>query len=133
MLYLLDTNIVSFLMTGNQKVLSEFNKCLSTGNIVRIPEIVYYEIERGLFYNNSVSKQQAFDRFFNYYGLQEMTPSTLLLAAKLYADLKTQGKLIEDDDIMIGASAIENNAVLVTNNTQHMQRLNNILLADWSV
>lgn len=34
-----------------------------------------------------------------------------------------RGLLIEDDDLFIGCSALENNAVLLTNNVRHLKRI----------
>lgn len=45
------------------------------------------------------------------------------IAAKIYSSLKKSGNLIEDDDILIAALAIENNATLLTNNTKHLGRI----------
>ena len=42
------------------------------------------------------------------------------------ARLRSQGNLIGDMDILIGATAISNNLTLLTNNTQHFERLQGI-------
>ena len=46
--------------------------------------------------------------------------------------LKKEGNPIDDFDLLIGASAIANDLILVTNNTKHFQRLNNIKLENWT-
>lgn len=50
-----------------------------------------------------------------------MSQSDLDRAAEEYAKLKQQGLLIEDDDLFIGCSALENNAILLTNNMRHLE------------
>ena len=40
--------------------------------------------------------------------------------------LKQEDKLIPDFDLLIGATAIANNMILVTRNVQHLERLNNL-------
>ena len=132
MLYLLDTNIVSYLMEGNKKVAQNLTNCLANGNTIKIPDIVYYEVQRGLLYNNSKQLQELFDLVCNYYGVLHTSNSDLYIAAQQYSSLKHSGKLIEDDDILIGALAIGNNAVLVTNNTQHLSRLQDIVIENWT-
>lgn len=52
-------------------------------------------------------------------------------SARQYADLRKRGITIDDDDILIGSSAIVKNSVLVTNNTKHFQNLNGIQLVNW--
>ena len=133
MLYLLDTNIVSYLMEGNKSVAEKLSRCLTEGNCLKIPGIVYYEIQRGLLYNSSKRLQVLFDSVCNYYGVLHLTNEDLFIAAEQYARLKQAGNMIEDDDILIGSLAIGNDAVLVTNNTKHLSRLQGIQLEDWTV
>ena len=53
-------------------------------------------------------------------------------SAQIYADLKNTGKLIEDDDIFIGATTIENDAVLITNDEQHLGRIKDLKYEVWA-
>ncbi|MBR6062375.1 MAG: PIN domain-containing protein, partial [Spirochaetales bacterium] len=62
MLYMLDTNIISYLLEGNEKIRKHLFSILS-GNEIELPEIVYYEIERGLLLNNAKNKQTNFNEF----------------------------------------------------------------------
>ena len=41
-------------------------------------------------------------------------------------------ELIEDIDILIGSTAIFEGRILVTGNVNHMNRLEGIMLEDWS-
>ena len=132
MLYLLDTNIVSYLMEGNEKVSKNLTTCLANGNTINIPDIVYYEVQRGLLYNNSKRLQELFDSVCNYYGVLHSSNMDLYIAAQQYSVLKRSGSLIEDDDILIGSLAIGNNAILVTNNTKHLSRLQGIKIENWT-
>ena len=52
--------------------------------------------------------------------------------AKEKAKLRKQGLLIDDFDILIGSSAIVNDMVMVTNNVDHLSRLDNITIEDWT-
>jgi tRNA(fMet)-specific endonuclease VapC len=56
---------------------------------------------------------------------------TLQEYAKQKAQLRRQGKLIDDLDIFIGATAIVNDMVLVTDNEKHLNRLSNIKTENW--
>lgn len=49
------------------------------------------------------------------------------------ARLKRLGSPHSDFDLLIGATAIHHDLILVTNNTKHFQRLEGIRLEDWSV
>ena len=56
-------------------------------------------------------------------------------AAKVYAqlrnELETEGNIIGSMDMMIAASAIAEDAVLITNNMVHFSRIHNLKLANW--
>ena len=47
------------------------------------------------------------------------------------AFLRRKGQLIEDADIIIGATAIVNNMVMVIENVKHIGRLNGIVVENW--
>ncbi len=48
------------------------------------------------------------------------------------AKLKSQGKLIDDFDLLIGCTAISNDLILVTRNIKHFERLSSLKLKDWT-
>ena len=47
------------------------------------------------------------------------------------AELESKGEGLDDFDLLIGATALANNLVLVTNNTRHLGRIPGIMLEDW--
>ncbi|SHL50573.1 PIN domain-containing protein [Fibrobacter sp. UWEL] len=131
MLYFLDTNIVSYILENRSTIVSNFIE-LSSKNSIRIPSIVYYEILRGLLYRDANRRQAAFDTFCQAYGIANLTQTSLQYAAKTYATLKKNGNLIEDDDLLIGSLAVDQHAVLVTNNAKHLGRIPEIQLLEWT-
>ena len=126
MTYFLDTNIVSYVIKGNDKVRSHIVKLLSAGNEVKIPVVAYYEIKRGLLATCSIAKSQLFLNFALKLGIVNTTIETYDIASQIYADLRISGKIIEDADIFIGASTLEYGAILITNNVEHLSRIKNI-------
>ena len=59
------------------------------------------------------------------------------LAIREYAKqkriLQSQGRPIEDFDILIGSSAIATKAIMVTENVNHLERLSSIKIENWVV
>lgn len=53
--------------------------------------------------------------------------------ARIKADLMRRGQKIEDPDILIAATAMENNLILVTHNIGHYERIPGLRLEDWCV
>jgi tRNA(fMet)-specific endonuclease VapC len=58
--------------------------------------------------------------------------NSLDIYAKEKAKLRKQGLVIDDFDILIGATAVANDMIMVTNNVAHLSRLDNIVIEDWT-
>lgn len=58
--------------------------------------------------------------------------NSLDIYAKEKAKLRKTGQLIDDFDILIGASAVAHNMIMVTNNVAHLNRIENIIIEDWT-
>ncbi|MEI6147392.1 MAG: VapC toxin family PIN domain ribonuclease, partial [Methylococcales bacterium] len=54
------------------------------------------------------------------------------LFGMIKADLKQQGNIILDADIMIAAIAVSNRLTLITNNEKHFIRIPNLSLENWA-
>lgn len=133
MTYFLDTNIVSYILKGNQFILEKVERLVRNKDDVALPVIVYYEVKRGLISSGATKKLNLFLNFATKMGIVDLKTSTLDLASVIYAELRKQGNVIEDDDIFIGASALEHNAILVTNNERHLGRIKDLRIEVWKV
>lgn len=131
MTYFLDANIISYLLKGNERIKTIIVDKLLQGDKINIPRVAYYEVQRGLLACGSTAKLQRFINWAKLLGTVSLTDNTLEIAAQIYANLSQKGKLIEDDDIFIGATALENNAVLITNNESHLGRIENLKIENW--
>ncbi|MCL2146468.1 MAG: PIN domain-containing protein [Synergistaceae bacterium] len=60
-----------------------------------------------------------------------LTPKTTNIFARIKASLRKSGNIIDDFDILIGATAIENDLTLVTNNERHFSRIGKIRMVNW--
>ena len=54
------------------------------------------------------------------------------LYAKEKARLRKAGTPIDDFDLLIGVTSITQDLIMVTNNTSHFNRIDNIILEDWT-
>jgi tRNA(fMet)-specific endonuclease VapC len=128
--YLIDTNICIFYIKGRYELDKKFDT-VDPDNCF-ISEITLAELKYGV--ENSEKKlknQHALDNFLTGIKIIPIFHS-LDLFAKEKSRLRKAGIIIDDFDLLIGATAITNNLVLVTNNTDHFQRLNGIILEDWT-
>mgnify|MGYP002855695669 FL=1 len=134
MKYFLDTNIVSYLLQKNVSVQSKLKELIDREDTeLYISVVTYYELKRGLIASHATTKLQALQVILHsYFEVVMMDFDMYERSAQIYADLKKDGNLIEDDDIFIGATALENNAILVTNNERHLGRINGLKLEVWN-
>ena len=95
--------------------------------------ISYYEIKRGLVLPTFQRKLQMFDALVRKHRLLNLDVIALNEAAMIYQDLRQNGILIEDADLLMGAIAKASGATLVTHNTKHFSRIAGLSLTDWQV
>ena len=131
MSYLLDTNVISYLVKKNTRAKAKFWSLKIKEKDIYISIISYYEVKRGLLYANATRQMASFTKF-----CQEVT--VLLLddieiierAAAIHADLRGKGTLLEDADILIAATAISHDLILVSHDSD-MLRVPGLKLEDW--
>jgi len=131
--YAIDANIISFLLRGNRQIQKRLYDEANKGVSVVIPPIAYYEVKRGLIDAQATTKLTAFERLCAMLGVDVMDIKTFDVGANIYAKLKKDGRLIDDSDILIGASCIAHGYTLVTDNTRHFNRIDNLQIENWTV
>ncbi|MEO7120009.1 MAG: type II toxin-antitoxin system VapC family toxin [Ginsengibacter sp.] len=128
--YLLDTNICIFFIKG----LYSLNKKIAEAGEYNcfISEITVAELKYGVENSKTIeSMRLVIDAFIPKFAIIPIYNS-LDIYAKEKVKLRKQGLLIDDFDILIGATAMANNMIMVTNNTTHFNRLENIVIEDWT-
>lgn len=132
MKYTLDTNIISYYLKGNQQVVEKLDSEAENDNIV-IPTFVYLEIKKWLLALGSKSKLSAFDKMFEEFGVGIIDKEILDKALSIYINLRKIGITVDDGDLRIAAYCINNNHVLVTNNTKHFESIENLQIVNWAM
>jgi tRNA(fMet)-specific endonuclease VapC len=129
--YLLDTNIVTYVLKRNATVDKKLRDVRTLGQEVFISCITFYEIKRGLLAVNATRQLSEFNRFCrNYKVLLLDDIETIEKACEIHADLKNKGTLIQEPDILIAATAITCGLILVSNDFD-MLRVPEISLENW--
>ena len=98
-----------------------------------ISEITLAELKYGVEKSDNVSKnKKSLDNFLT--GVQILPIiQSLDIFAKEKARLRKAGTIIDDFDLLIGATSIANNLTMVTNNLSHLARIKGIKLEDWTI
>ncbi len=130
-MYLLDTNIVIFLFKGKFGVAE---KIRSVGlEQCFISEITVAELKYGAEKsNNPEFHRRAVAEFINDIQIIPIFDA-LDFFAKEKTRLEASGNRIDDFDLLIGATAVVNDFVLVTNNVAHLSRVQGIVIEDWVI
>ncbi len=67
----------------------------------------------------------------NKLGLMDSNDSICDIFGRLKATLEKDGKIIDDADLLIAACAIDDSAILVTNNERHFKRIKGLKVENW--
>lgn len=120
--YFLDTSIVIDCIRGKKEI-SRFVSDLKAN--LYINYIVIAELSEGIYRVKDSKRMEAgIDAFIN--GVDGVLPinyNVSKLFGKIRADLKEKGHIIEDFDILIGATCIENNLPVITLNRKHFEKI----------
>jgi len=132
MIYALDSNTVTFLLKKDKQVETNFIRVVDDGNQYIVPPMVYYEVRRWLLLKNAPVKLSLFDnilcRFTNEITIGKFCWDK---AIEIYVDLAQKGQLIPDGDILIAAYCLLNDYTLVTDDTDHFERIDGLSLVNW--
>jgi len=128
--YLIDTNTCIYYIKGKFDLKKKFEK--ADPDNCFISEITLAELKFGV--ENSEKKdenQKALDNFLTGVKIVPIFHS-LDLYAKEKTRLRKAGTPTDDFDLLIGVTAVTHNLIMVTNNTDHFERIKGITLEDWT-
>ena len=131
MIYTLDTNVITAMIERNPFTLERWREAILSKTPVTMNAISYYEIRRGLNLPTFQRKFQIFQQLIEQQSVLQLDMKSLDLAAEIYQNLRIAGTPLEDADVLIAATAIRYDAVLVTDNTKHFARVPHLTLENW--
>ena len=127
--YLLDSNICIHLLRGRKDVYEQLlqvewkNCCIS--------EITVIELLYGAESSNAPDENR--EEVLSFCTDLEVIPISgcIMDFVRLKAYLRKRGNMIDDFDLLIGATAIANGLILVSENEKHFARIPEIKLENW--
>lgn len=130
--YLLDTNIVSYYLKNNLIIKNKL-KDINSNHFVFISCITYFEIKRGLMAVNATKQMEKFAEFCQDYQIIFLDDLAILeKASEIHANLRSRGLMIQTEDILIGATAIIKNLIVVSND-EDLLRINDLKVENWLI
>lgn len=130
--YMLDTNTCIFALRDRNPGVVDM--LLEFSDVIAISSIVLAE----LYFGCAASGQPArHSRILNEFCQSVPVISFDDNAAKIYGSIRAQLKeshfTVGDNDILIAASAVANNSVLVTNNIKDFVKMDGVKFEDWVI
>ena len=126
--YLLDTNVIIEVLRGNEDMITKIES-VGQSNCY-ISEITLAELLYGAVRSNNPKNFHDVECIEQEFHVLSIRP-----AYRQYAEtrnlLRQKGTPIDHMDLFVASVAIYNNLTLVSHNTKHFARINNLKLTDW--
>jgi tRNA(fMet)-specific endonuclease VapC len=128
--FVLDTNTLLDYFRGKGKVAANL-LAVSPGEVA-LPAIVAYEVWVGVLGSQNARRRQAqYEQFLATVEVLPFDSAVGRRAAELRHALERRGEGIGPLDTLIAATALANNATLVTRNVREFGRVPRLKVADW--
>ena len=127
----LDSTFVIDILKGLDKIKQLEEKISLSGEDITIATPAIIEVVRGLYLKSNEKnlreneKEKTF-RLLNSLSVLDLDKNSAILSAKIEAELINKGDIIDIEDIMIAAIAINNDEILVTRNIKHFERIKDL-------
>jgi len=133
MLYMLDTNICSYIIRNRPQSIKEKLQEVEQNHTVALSSIVVSELLYGATKRDSPKLMKIVSAFINNFIIYDYSKVSAHSYANIRTDLEKKGKIIGANDLLIASHALSLGAVLVTNNTREFERVEGLILDDWSL
>lgn len=126
---LLDTDTIIEILRGNQSVI---DRRLATDERVAISFMtvaeLYYGAEKS---KNPIGNRHVVDEFILSIDIINTDIQILQRFGELKADLVKKGNPLADADIFIAATCLSKCEKLITGNSKHFERIENLTIENW--
>ena len=126
--YILDTTACIALIRGNKKVIDTIYERGMVNCFVS--EITIAELYYGASKSQRPSQFKDIQMIKETFEIMPILPNLKVFGDVKY-ELERRGMRIDDFDLLIGVTALNNGMVLVTHNKKHFERIPNLCLEDW--
>jgi len=128
--YLLDTNICIYLINGNETLkkkvreIGVFSLSISNATLAEL----YFGAYNSKKVDANLKRINTFKKNLTVYSDSDISAEAF---GRFKSKLRSEGKIIEDFDILIASIAFVNNCILVTNNPNHFERIDELKVENW--
>ena len=126
-MYLIDSDRVVDYLNGIQDAIELLNALAPDGLAISV--LTYGEVLDGVYYGRDPVRSEAiFGRFLRIVEILPVSLRVSELFARLRGDLRHRGQAVGDIDLLIAATAIVGQRILVTGNRRHFDRVPGLVL-----
>ncbi|ODS41596.1 MAG: hypothetical protein A7315_01205 [Candidatus Altiarchaeales archaeon WOR_SM1_79] len=120
--YLIDTDRIIDFLKGDAKTVEELTSLLDEG--LGVSAISRAELYDGVYGSDSPERHmKGLDDFLTGVTILEIDSEISKIFGKKRATLRKEGKLIDNFDLLIASTCLHYDLTLITNNTQHFERI----------
>jgi len=131
MSYLIDTDILIYSLKGHEKVQNRFienEKIPKSISVMTYGELLY----RAKKSTNSEKNLAVVYRIKELFPIIDVDKAVMETFSDLKVKMQKIGTVIDDMDLLIAATALTMNFILVTNNEKHFRKIAGLRLENWS-
>ena len=131
MIYMLDTNICSYIIRNTPEEIKVKLKEVEQEHELALSSIVVSELFYGAYKKNSERLINLIGSFVENFTIYSFDTKAAEIYGIIRAELERKGNIIGAYDLQIAAHAVSLNAVLVTNNEKEFRRIGNLKVENW--
>ena len=122
MRYLIDTHWIASYLNGRTEAVDLFASIEQED--LAISQVTYGEIYEGIYFGRDPQKyERAFRDVLRAIDVLPLTQTIWRRFARLRGELRHSGQLIADLDLLIAATALQHECLLLTRNLRHFERI----------
>ncbi len=128
MKFLLDTDISSYAIKGDRRVLAKMQQYLTQW---AISSVTCHELVEGMLGTKNAKNEKLFAEFIEGVDVIDFCSADAMESGRLSWHLAKAGTPIGEYDTLIAGHALSLNLTLVTNNEKHFSRVPELRIANW--
>ena len=133
MLYMLDTNICSYIIRNKPQSIKAKLQEVEENHTVVLSSIVVSELLYGATKKDSPKLMRIVSAFIDNFIIYDYSKISAHSYGNIRTNLEKKGEIIGANDLLIASHALSLGAILVTNNTREFERVDKLVLEDWSL
>ena len=127
MKYLVETDRAADWLNGQTEALELLKSLAADGLAISL--ISLGELYEGIYFGRDpVRDERGLRSFLRFVDVLPLNQSIIKRFARIRGELRRQGQLIGDPDILIGATALYHGLIVITRNTRHFARIPGIYI-----